>query len=251
MPDLTAKIDSWIARPTVGHGLIASDARRATAAGSFFGKNTADENDLGEKIYSDPNNLPTALASILNHSQTTSGFNPSFMSPEDLEKEFKKYQNQLIENPFIRLKENHDAKQQFHNKNYNDLIDQIIKLYDGISSEDADKIKDTITKMAKSVFSQSKSERWENLFVESSIDYTDPFNPIFRLYSTTLHMIHEKKNKSEVGEQEFTVKMSKYEILTDLIKVNAKELAEVDRKTVDQWIYRNTSPADHTVKLCF
>jgi hypothetical protein len=245
-------VQSWIhVMPAAPTPLPEDDKVAATSRGTFLGQNTADPDAQGEAIYSQTQNLPTAIASLLNHSQNRANFHPAGMSPDKLAEAFNSYVHEIDGNPFFHLTTNESDKQAFYSSDYNLLIDQVVNLYKGVSSEDLNEIKGAITDMAKSVFGQQKSEQWKNVFSQSSIDMTDLENPKFYLYYTSLHMMHEKSGKSEVSEQDYEVRATTYLILPDLIKAHASKLASIDKKTVDDWLGGSTSPEKPNPKLCF
>lgn len=230
---------------------VGSNLEQATSSGLFLGNNTSDTTAAGRDIYSNPKNLPTAISSILNHAQTRADFHPASTPPDKLANHFKAYVTEIDKTPFFHLLEHRDAKQEFYSKNYNVLIDQIANLYDGVSNSDREKLKTAIKELARSVFSEVKSNRWENLFSQSTIDYSNPAEPHIFIYYTKLHFGHDAtSSKSEVNQQTYTVSKTKYAILPNLIEAYADKLASLDKTSVDDWLSSSTSPADKNVKLC-
>lgn len=223
----------------------------ATARGTFLGQDTSDPVAQGIAIYTELQNLPTAMASILNHSQTRANFHPADTPPEQLAAAFSAYVTEIDKNPFLHLLDNSSDKQAFYSKDYNLLIDQVVNLYKGVTSEDLNEIKTAISDMAKSVFGQEKSEQWKNIFSQSTIDLSNLENPQFTLYYTSLHMYHDKDGKSEVSEQDYEVRRTTYLVLPDLIRANAATLQALDKKTVDGWLGESTSPEKSDATLCF
>lgn len=230
---------------------LEADGASGTARGNFLGDDTSDPKSTGQAIYTETQNLPTAVASILNHTQTRANFHPADTSPEKLAAAFTGYINEIDSNPFFHLMKSESTKQTFYSKDYNLLIDQIANLYSNLRSEDVDKIKTSITDMAKSVFGQRESEQWKNIFSQSTLDLTDLQNPRLYVYYTSLHMFHSQNGKSEVQEQDYEVRMTTYLVLPDLIRAHASTLAGLDKKSVDSWMNDSTSPERPNVKLCF
>jgi hypothetical protein len=227
------------------------DGIAATARGTFLGQDTSDPEARGEDIYTETENLPTAMASILNHSQQRANFHPADTPPDLLAAAFTAYVREVDANPFLHLESSENDKQAFWSSDYNLLIDQVVNLYKGVTSEDLNEIKTAIADMAKSVFGQSKSEQWKNIFSQSVFDMSDLENPKFYLYYTSLHMKHEKDGKSEVSEQDYEVRATSYLVLPELIKAHADSLAKLDRKSVDDWMSAATSPERDDPRLCF
>ena len=246
-------INNWISAPRNTSTLGGAPENRVNTAADFLGNDTSDPNAEGETIFSDPENLPTAIASILNHAQTQANFHPASDTPEHLATVFLDYIANVDQTPFFHIVKNEQTKQTYNSKNYNNLIDSIVSLYDGINGEDKNAIKDSIANMAKDVFSSESREEWKNLFSQSTIVYSSDFKslPKLYIYYTTLHMKYEKK-KAEVSIQEYYVNRTEYTILPDLIKSYAKELSALNKTDIDDWIKRNSSPeASANHKLCF
>lgn len=224
----------------------------ATANGNFVGSDGSDPGAEGEIIYSDPRNLPTAIASILNQSQNRANFHPATQQPDEVRTTYAEYIRQIDVNPFFHLTKNDFKKQKYESSDYNKLIDDVVSLYDGVSQQDKEKIKQAIAQMAKSVFSQSTAEVWNNLFSQATIDYSDIRNPKFLIFYTTLYMKKEDKGKDGVEtRQEYTVNRTEYTILGDLIKTYAKTLAKLDKKNIDDWMSESATPERQNAKLCF
>jgi len=248
-------VDQWIhvlpqLAPTLLGAGAGADGNSATARGSALGDDNSDPQAKGREIYANPQNLPTAIASIMNHSQKRADFHPASTPPEKLYIKFNDYVTQIDSTPFFHLEKHDSVKQTFYSKDYNKLIDQIANLYDAVSAQDKQKLRNDIGDMAKSVFGEEKSEQWRNLFSQSTIDFSDLRRPKLFIYYTTLHMRHEAK-KAEVNEQEYTVQRAEYTVLADLIHVYADKLANLDKKSVDDWLDESTTPEREGVKLCF
>ena len=254
MNDVTVRdlIDQWMQIPRRAPlPLLGADDASATARGTFLGEDTSDPAAKGAAIYAETDNLPTAVASILNHTQDRAQFHPANTPPEELATRFSGYVEEVDKTPFFHLLESENNKQAFYSKDYNLLIDQVVNLYKGVTSEDLNQIKTAITDMAKSVFGQEKSEQWKNIFSQSSLDLSDLSNPKIMIYYTSLHMYHEKSGKSEVSQQDYEVRRTSYVILPDLIKAHADTLAKLDKKSVDDWLNASTTPERTDPRLCF
>ncbi len=93
--------------------------------------------------------------------------------------------------PFFHLKKFESTHHKFKSKDHDKMIDQIVELCDGISSEDRGKIKDSVKNMARAVFGDKKSEEWKNLFSENILDATES-TPKITIMFTSIHMKHVK-----------------------------------------------------------
>ncbi|MBX2829213.1 MAG: hypothetical protein KTR22_13690, partial [Flavobacteriaceae bacterium] len=204
----------------------------------------------GLAVYTDSKNLPTAIASILSHAQNRANFHPARLTPEQLAVYFQDYISEIDSVPFFGLLKNVNSKSKYKSKDYNKLIDQVVNLYDGVSAEDKNGIKNSIADMAKSVFSKESKEDWKNIFSQATIDLSNPSQPRLFIYYTTLHMKYERR-KAEVKLQEFSVNKTEYAILSELIAANAERLLSIDKKRVSDWLGESTSKERNNAKLCF
>lgn len=227
------------------------EAQDATTVADFLGTNTSDPNAEGKAIFEDPKNLPTAISTIMGHTQKKANFHPAAQSPKEVAATYPQYLIGMDNTPFFHLIKNDYVKKSFHSKDYNKLIDEVADLYEGVSQKDVQKIKDGIVRMGKSVFGSSTAEQWNNLFSQSVINYDEKADaPLIYVYYTTLHMKHEE-GKSEVNEQDFVVNRADFKVLPDLIHSYADSLAKLIKTDVDDWITDSSSPTKKDVRLCF
>jgi len=244
-------VEAWIhVSPDfkVGRRLATDEA--ATVQANMLGTDTSDPDAQGTAIYTELQNLPTAIASIMNHVQERADFHPATQTPEQLAVSFPNYVEEVDRTPFFALLENEQTRKKYESTDYNVLIDQVVNLYDGVSDQDKNAIKESIADMGKAVFGRESSEQWKNMFSQSTLDFSDLNNPSLYVYYTTLYMKHEK-GKAEINIQEYSVNRTKYTILPDLIKANAKKLTKLDKKNIDEWLNGSASPQRPDAKLCF
>ena len=211
----------------------------------FLGEDTSDKNATGEDIFSKPKNLPTAVASLLNAAQKKADFHPSTQTQEVCAEKFDDYLLEVDQIPFLYLNEIIEDGGKFYNKDYDVIIDSVLKLYGDVTAEDEVKITESITEMANSVFSVKKAERYKSLFSQPLIDYKGNDKADFSIVYTSLFMKHDKDGKSELSEQSFIVKKINYNVLSSLIHTYAKDLAKLTDTTVSEWINNLDTPYDH------
>ena len=228
----------------------AAGGSSATVGANFLGTDNSDPGARGEQIYSDPKNLPTAVASIMNHSQKKAKFHPASDTPEEVARAYNEYIRQIDNTPFFHLQKNERTDQTYNSKNYNKLIDQVVKLYDGITEADRNKIKNSIADMGKAVFGESSAEQWKNIFSQTTIDKVEEGYAKIYIYYTSLYMKHEE-GKSEVEVQKYSVNRAEYIVLDDIIRAYAEKLASLDKKNIDDWLDESSTPERENAALCF
>lgn len=252
LPTVRQLVESWIlVSPVRSLMKVGEVDGAATAKGNFLGENKSDPAAEGKAIYTEKKNLPTAVASILNHVQNRADFHPAATPPEDLIKHFNAYVTEIDKTPFFHLVKHEFQKQKFYSKDYHLLIDQIVSLYEGVSEEDTKKLRKSLEDMGKSVFGEERSERWQNLFSQSTLDLSKPEEPRIYVFYTSLHMKHDKSGKAEVTEQDYEVATTTYRVLPELIKAHADSLTKLDKRSVDDWMIDSTTPERVGAKLCF
>jgi len=250
--NITHLVESWIhVSPSFPIKEPPVNIFQVIARANMLGTDTNDPSSKGGKVYSEPQNLPTAIASILNHAENRANFHPQSQSGERLVCDFINYLQQIDLTPFFSLTKNESTVNKFESKNYNVLIDQIISLYDGVlSKSDENAMRKSIADMAKSVFGRDPLSDQKTIFLMTTIDMVNPLIPRILIYYTTLHMKYVK-GKSEIVLQEYQVNKQEYVVLPDLIRACANKLSILPRISVDQWIIESTSPERVNAKLCF
>ena len=251
-------VEAWLAGSLTTESKVKVDvtsnaaSTSASTMANFLGTDESDPGATGTTIYSDPKNLPTAVACILNRGQNAADFHPASQTPEVVAERYARYITEIDRIPFMHLQKNDQHKQAYDSSDYNVLIDNIVSLYDGVSQQDKNQIKESIANLAKSVFSQSKSEVWTNLFSQATLNYVSATDIKLYIYYTTLYMRHENKGKDGVSDhQEYTVNRVEYKILTEMIGQYAQQLAKLDKKNVDDWTGESSTPQKEGYKLCF
>ncbi|MDO5978359.1 hypothetical protein [Flavivirga spongiicola] len=250
--NITQLVESWIhVSPSFQINEPQNNTFQVIARANMLGTDTSDPDSKGAKVYSEPQNLPTATASILNKVGNRANFHPQSQSGERLEGDFINYLKQIDKTPFFALTKSGTTADKFDSKNYNVLIDQIISLYDGVLSQhDENLMRKSIADMAKSVFGRNPLNDQKAIFLMTTIDMLNPLIPRILIYYTTLHMKYVK-GKFEISLQEFQVNKREYAILPDLISAYADKLSILMRMSVDQWLLEYTSPERINAKLCF
>ncbi|TJY34090.1 hypothetical protein [Pontimicrobium aquaticum] len=250
--NITQLVEAWIhISPSFRVSELPNNIFQVIARANMLGTDTSNPDSRGAKVYSEPQNLPTAIASILNHVENRANFHPQSQSGERLVSDFINYLKQINLTPFFALEKEESRVNKFESKNYNVLIDQIISLYDGVlSKSDENAMRKSIADMAKSVFGRDPLHDQKTAFLLTTIDMANPLLPRILIYYTTLHMKYVK-GKSEIRLQEYQVNKQEYAVLPDFIRAYANKLSVLPRTPVDQWILESSSPERVNAKLCF
>lgn len=230
--------------------LAGNQETSALSSGVFLGE-YVNTGDTGLDIYTKFENLPTAVASILNKVQVMSDFFPQSQSEEEIANKYPLYVECISRTPFFHLMSSEVQEQDFKVSNYDVLINQIMNIYEGIRDEDRKKIETSIRDMAKSLASKRTKRAKLNLFSQSTIDLRDVNSIHLYIYDTVLETYEQADGKGEIGMQSYTVRKSKFVVLKDLIKAHADKLSTMDQKSVDDWLNDIKSPVKKDIQLCF
>ncbi|MDO5978360.1 hypothetical protein [Flavivirga spongiicola] len=217
---------------------------------NMLGTNTSDPKSYGEQIYSESQNLPTALASILNHIQNKANYHPTTQSPMQLAAAYGLLLQQIVEFPIFAPIQTNNYNKSFSSKNYNVLLDQVVSIFDGLPATDLDLLKTSLANMGKSIFGSGGTATGNYIFSMFTLNMNDPAKPYLLIYNASFYMKH-KDGKDEINEQSYTIVKNVFPVLPDIIKANAKEFAAIDKKLVDEWIKESTSPEKKNYQLCF
>jgi hypothetical protein len=242
---------SWIsADPTPGFKSL-EDEGPATSRGGFLGEDNSDLSAEGELIFTDPNNLPTAIATILNHAQKKADFHPIIQSPNELSSTLEKYIFELSKIPFYNNELHNSVSKDYNSKDYNVLINQVVAMYKDFPESYLEDLKIMISNMGKSVFGNVKGQGYINIFAALTVSVIDETNPIILIYEGAFNMYHDDSGKDEVSKQSYTIKRNIYYISHEKIKDNAKQLTELLTTSISDWEKNVTSPEQKDKKLCF
>ncbi|TJY34091.1 hypothetical protein [Pontimicrobium aquaticum] len=236
--------------PQVNGVIDADDAVPAIVRANMLGTDTSDPKSDGEQIYSESQNLPTALASILNHVQNSANYHPTTQNPTQLAASYSLLLQQIAQFPVFAPIQTKKYNKSFSSKNYNVLLDQVVSIFDELSTSDLNLLKTSLANMGKSVFSSGGIATSTYVFSMFTLNMNNSSAPYLLIYDASFYMKH-KDGKDEINKQSYVIVKNVFPILPDVIKANAKELAAIDKKNVDEWIKESTSPEKKSYQLCF
>lgn len=246
-------IRDWTQRKTSGNvNKLENEYGPATCRGNFIGQNNTDPAANGETIFTEPNNLPTALATILNHAQNLADFHPAFQSPDHLSGRLASYLTEISKIPFFKNDFHDSVHREFNHGDINALIAELLQLYSDFSPEERNDMAIAISEMGRSVFGNGENAHsFMNLFATMTINANDPNNTRILLYYTNLEMHKFKDGKDTVAKQSFTVWRHQFNVSQDKIREHAHDLAILTKKLVEEWIEGVTSKEESGRKSCY
>ena len=240
------EVEHWLTNMTRSllllKGANAADDENIISGGVYLGEPDHSENATPLEIYSDPKYLATAISSLLTMAQKSANYYPAKIGADKpTVDDYNRYVYAVSTCPFFNNIDSTQSSGKVSSKNYDALIDSITDVYKGaLADKEIQKVTDSVTNMAKNVFSQSHAEQSEDLFsqVIISMDGTNDYKDsnVFTVASTHLAMKHDKSWKSEAASQEYSISRTTFKVLPEKIHAFAEQLAKKDTESVDDWL---------------
>lgn len=246
-------VQEWLngkAKPKRRFLIKTDETTQANIGGMFLGKNESDPSAQGKEIFDNPKNLPTAVATILQHSQNKADFHPSFQQPLVVAEKFREYLREIDSVPFLSLSMNDKVQKSYKEKNYDKLINEIVSLYDGFEEKDKAKLKESIRNIASSLVDSKDTELYRDIFSQATIRNENKEMEVV-IYYTNFSMKRTEKKGEVTINQNYTVNRVVYTVLSASIKAHADVLAKLTKTDVDDWIDKTSTPTNPALKLCF
>lgn len=182
----------------------------------------------------------TGCSTLLDMARSMSKWDP--LTPNDPVNvaRFKDYVANIDKNPMFHLTMADSVTYDKKTSDWNKAITEIANLFDGISSEDKGKIKDSLVALAEAATSRSDTKQTTNLFCQNTIQANGEDVNVF-IYSSSVEFV-ESSGKSTSKQQKFTIMRVRLEFKVDLWnQVIATEVAKRHFKDLLDWLDRFTT----------
>jgi len=147
----------------------------------------------------------------------------------------------------------------YREENYNDLIDKIVNIYDSITGVDKNKLKNSVTQLAKAALSYSEQKNTNILFSQGVIASASKDDVKF--YINSLHILFERQT-GNTKSQPTDKYVSRIQIKNILLKMHTfiydKKIAEIlldtTRSDLEEWIKKMKTKAKNkkeSMNYCF
>lgn len=198
-------------------------------------------------------NPESGCTSIMTMARVAAGFNPGLDSPGNVGA-FKDYVLRLQSAPFFHLRKSDVTKVSQKSKDWNVLINDVARLFDGVKEEDYREIRESLENLAKSAASYKKSKQEKDLLVQNVLA-VDEVNGLRRcsvcLCFSHVEFVEDKRKGSTTRQSEFVVAKVFLEFKSEQWYALAPKVWAKTVKTVDDWIDENTTPpGGRAVNLC-
>ncbi|WP_027721975.1 hypothetical protein [Maridesulfovibrio zosterae] len=278
-----AKFDQWLENPqliTMEKGLTDAafmfyipesgdsnvSGQNSTATGSNAQKESAQGKELDEAIGKGDeeaivrlltNSTGNAVSSILGLAQSRTDWNPLDPNNDKNAEGFQNFIKSILKVPFFNVTQSERTTVHYEETNYNDLIDKVVDLYDGITKSDIPLIKNSIVNLAKACTSRVNTKNTKTLFVQNTMNATGT-DIVVGIQQTFMMM--ERSHESHKGapkdqyKTEITVNVMELTFKGSIWnKDAAKKLAAKFVKSWDDWLDGTTTPPEKkaaAIKYC-
>nr|CBA74863.1 conserved hypothetical protein [Arsenophonus nasoniae] len=209
-----------------------------------------------EKLAESPAN---GLAIISTIAMGGIGYDPQKASMPGNSEAYITYAEEMKKNVLMMVEEDKLLDLNYREENYDDLIDKIVDIYDSITGADKQKIKNSVTQLAKAALSYSEQKNDSVLFTQGVIASANKDDVKF--YINSSHILFERqtgKTKSEPTDKY----VSRIQIKSIVLKMHTfiydKKIAEIlldtTRSDLEEWIRKMKTKAKdnkEVMNYCF
>lgn len=248
-------LQEWLDQTQIPVTSLKANSGHITAAfvnsgAVFLGK---EENNvwLDESVFRDPKNLPNALSSIISMLQNKARFIPSAFDHQLTTKNIEDLVWEFNRAPIFTLYSADRISRSYTDRNYTNLINDIISQYYGMSETDKTEIKKHLKSLAGSI-TNSDSTNYNNLFCQIIIKYDGNNTATIQVYYTTLKMGKGDRNPEVIPHQNYEIHRYIYQVRAEMIQINHKSFDRaLEKIAVHKWIENTSTPQNPSIKLCF
>lgn len=248
MANVRQLVEQWVANTGIEYNSIVDapyinteNVKYANAVAVFLGVDTSSANAKGVDIFLEPENLPTAIATIIARAQSVADYHPAKQSPEVFAEKFPAYAVSLDKVPFFSLTMNDNVKLSISAKDYASLANQIVSSFGVVGQIDKKSLTIKVIEIAEKVLGQGSTESSGGLLIISSIDYTSPREPKLYIYHTIMNRQNTQFAKPSPLCLDVVVNRMEFAVLPELIRTYANTLSRLEKVSVKEWIYDSSS----------
>ncbi|MDM5233583.1 hypothetical protein [Lysinibacillus pakistanensis] len=184
----------------------------------------------------------TGLTTILDIARIVSNFNPALPNDKNNVPAYEKYVSKILQNPLIHLLNSSLKSFKRRTSDWNEVIDQIANLYNGISAVDKGKIVESLKALANSASSSSSEKQTEKLFTQSTINCEE--NIDIYIYSSSVTM-EEHNGKHNVKQVEFEIQETQLRFTKELWSLYSDAVLAKHLALMDDWLNGIDTKADN------
>lgn len=176
----------------------------------------------------------TGLTTILDIARIVSNFNPALPNDPNNVPAYNQYITKILQNPLMHLLTNDHKTFNRRTSDWNEAIDQIASLYEGVSASDKTKIVESLKALARAASSSSRTKQMESLFTQSTINCDD--NIDVYIYSSTVTMEETQSGKHDVKQVTFDILSTQIRFTKELWERYSDAVLAKHLTLMDDWL---------------
>lgn len=211
-------------------------------------KNAIERGESAEEAFK---NAPlNGCLSVMTMARTKAGFDPTDTEDENANSKFLQYSANLQKAPFFHLVSSDVSHFERNEESWDKVVDNILDLYDGVSSNDKNNIRTSIGNIAKCAMNKAGTTQTENLFIQSEIDYADEIK-VYVLWSE-IQLTYVSGKSTSTQEK---IDISRLELQFDKVMwpYYASMVLKYNVSFIEEWLKENAVPKQEDVleTVCF
>lgn len=188
--------------------------------------------------------------SVMTMARVKAVFNPTVIDDKDSSGKFLQYSTNLQRAPFFHLISSDVSHMEHNEKSWDNVINSVLELYDGVSGKDKENIRKSIGNIAKAAMNKAGTTQTKNLFVQSEINYADEIKVY--VFWSKIQMTYERGKSTSTQE---IVDISKLELQFDKVMwpYYASMVLKYNISFIEEWLKENAIPQQKDVleTVCF
>lgn len=190
----------------------------------------------------------TGCTTVLDMARKSSGYDPLSLSDDGVNDEkFKDYIKRVLDAPFFHIRGSDSSKYKGESKDWNEVIDFVSDLYDGVTAGEKEAITKSIKSLAKVAASKVDTKQHQSLFVQSTLK-ADKFVQVY-IYSSHVTMETHNEKGGDSTKTDITIKKVSLDFYIDLWPSYAESVMNKHVKTVKDWLDDNTTKEETSKKV--
>lgn len=187
--------------------------------------------------------------SVMTMARVKAKFDPTIIDDKEGQKKFNAYSSNLQSAPFFHLKSSEVTHISHSEKDWKKTIDSIVSLFTGISEGDKNAIAKSIANLAAAASSKVKEEQTKNLFIQSTINYSDEIEVL--IYWSHITMKYDN-GKPTSFDTNVDVSQLKFIFDKQMWPYYAETVLKYNMTFIEDWLKANALPPNKNInKICF
>lgn len=188
--------------------------------------------------------------SVMTMARTKAGFIPTNIDDKNSSSKFLQYSTSLQKAPFFHLVSSDVSHIEHNEKSWDNVINNVLELYDGVSSTDKESIRKSLGNIAKAAMNKAGTTQTKNLFIQSEINYADEIEVY--VFWSKIQMKYEQGKSTSTQE---IVDISKLQLKFDKVMwpYYASMVLKYNISFIEEWLKENAIPQQKDVleTVCF